>query len=473
VRADARHQVGCARLVEMRPALATIVLVVALAACGDGTVADAPPTMGERPPATEEPHVTPTLAVPVDECGEVSIEPGTDGVDWLAATDDPWGFTTLTVAVPNGFVISTEGCVTAVDVDGTLRWSRVTGHVLNSARIGDRIVVLTTPTEPDGAILTAYDAATGQTRWDDTTTTGVWESVTALGDVIVMTGTGEGTLVATVDAETGQVLDTRTGRAGVASVFPLLHDDRVILGATDRFEGRLLAVDPSGALVMDEPVVPRYPVPVAAVGGVVVLQASGVDDDTADVEPPTFLAAHDLATGEERWRLTIEGTHAERAVPIGDTLAMSTSAGITAVDIESGAVRWSEGSTVEQPAMITSLGDEAVAVATAGGKVRVLEVADGVLRWERPIDEVTRLVGARVGDLVVVDGTGRYQLLDGADGSELWAATGPVPTIRDTPPNHRQMVVAGDTYVTIGCPRQVERCERTDQRVVAIRPLRP
>jgi outer membrane protein assembly factor BamB len=457
----------------MRRAVVTMALVAMLAACGDDTAADPSATTADRPATTDGPVETTRPAIePADECAEVTIEPGAQGVAWLASTDDPWGFGVLPTAVDGGFLIGTMECVTVVDVNGTLRWSRLTDHVLAGAQVGDRIVVLTTPIRPGGPIVTAYDAATGTTLWDDTTTAGVWQSLITLGDVVVLTGAGDGTLVATLDAETGQVLDTWRGRSGISSVSPFRHHDRVILGATDGLQGRLLTVDPTGSLVLDHPVVPRYPVPIAGAGDTVVVQASGIDDDTDDVEPVTFLAAHDLASGTERWRLTVDGTHAERAVAAGDVVVMSTSAGVTAVEVASGVVRWSVPSTFERPATLTPVGDDAVAVASAGGVVQLLEVVDGGLRWEQPVGVATRLEATAGGDLLVADDGGRYLLLDGEDGTELWSATGPVPTIRDTPPNQHQMVESDGTHATIGCLRALERCERTDQRIVAVRPLR-
>jgi outer membrane protein assembly factor BamB len=449
----------------------TVVLVAALAigACGADPVAQQPPTVEPVPSTTVS---GPDASSPLDECSDVTTEPGTDGVAWLAATDDPWGFMSLPAAVDHGFAIGTDSCITIVDTDGTRRWSRATGHVLHATQAGDHIVVVTTPTVPDGAMLTAYDSTTGATVWDDRTTTGVWHTVTALGSVVVLTGTGNGRVIATFDASTGHPLHARTGDFGAAPAFPLPHGDRVVIGGTDSGDGRLIVVDDRGAIVLDEPAMPRFPVPVAVYDDTVVLQASGTDDNTDDVESPSFLAGYDLATGTQQWRLTVEGDRAQRAVQVSDTVVVGTDAGLTAIEIPTGTVRWTDDTPVEETTQITAVGRDAVAVGVAG-TLTVREIGDGSPRWERPISSVARLIGTATGErLLLADDAGRYVVIDAQNGTDRWSATGPVPTQRDTLPGHTETPVADGTLATISCPVPLHPCDRmnrrTDERIVAI-----
>jgi outer membrane protein assembly factor BamB len=186
----------------------------------------------------------------------------------------------------------------------------------------------------------------------------------------------------------------------------------------------LLAVDPVDGTE-------RWRVPV----GRTVFFDPALDRDTVVVSTEERFVALDRSTGTRRWDLAV-GEHpssaAIAATDGGPVALLPTEAGsVVAVDLATGAVRWStrfEGRLDGPPAV-----GAGIAAFTwhdmAAPALRALDVATGAVVWEAAIG-VSSSAPAVAGDVVVTgEGDGRYAARvvgrDLATGAERWSV--PVP----------------------------------------------
>jgi outer membrane protein assembly factor BamB len=197
-----------------------------------------------------------------------------------------------TVGKSYGDVIVADGLVYAGDFyaldaqTGSVRWQGRGGG--RSPAIADGVIYV-----PGGKRLTAYDAATGRTRWTYRSSKGVWS--TAAADGLVCFGDFQGETVHAVDARTGErrwtydAGNSITARPVVADGVIYVGDYGEKLYALDAATGTMKWQAQTEGSIHDDPVL---------ADGVLYV-ASGVYSDGS-------VYALDAATGRKIWRFQAE-----------------------------------------------------------------------------------------------------------------------------------------------------------------------
>jgi outer membrane protein assembly factor BamB len=162
-----------------------------------------------------------------------------------------------------------------------------------------------------------------------------------------------------------------------------------------------------------------------------------MDGDQIVVATDAGLAALDRATGTTRW-LTDLGDRGSTAVAVGDRLVSTTwSRRLAAVDRASGAAAWAldlPGQVYDPPA-----GGGGLAIASwddgAAAGVVAVDVATGELRWAAAVPGGGVSGAGVVGDsVIVVAGDAAAHALDLASGAPRWRAPLPGPGAPEVPP---------------------------------------
>ncbi len=140
-------------------------------------------------------------------------------------------------------------------------------------------------------------------------------------------------------------------------------------------------------------------------------------------EGSVFVSAGDVValdgvTGVELWRRAVVG-----AGPVGagtGVTAITTPAGVSALDPATGAPRWSWAS-VAPPDLAPVVAGESVVTDDGAGTVVSLSLADGTVRWRVPTPGLLQ-APAVAGDVLVVATADGAVALDAATGQERWRA---------------------------------------------------
>jgi outer membrane protein assembly factor BamB len=134
-----------------------------------------------------------------------------------------------------------------------------------------------------------------------------------------------------------------------------------------------------------------------------------------------FLAAYDLATGQERWRFDLGG-YIVRATPaVADGVAyIGAGYGLFAVDVETGTERWRMPIRFAGAASPTVAGDT-VFIATQEGHVYAVDTATGEERWHYEADGLIFGAPAVFGDNVYfASDTGGINVMTATSGRANW-----------------------------------------------------
>jgi outer membrane protein assembly factor BamB len=290
----------------------------------------------------------------------------------------------------------------------------------------------------------ALDLATGDVRWTVCSAAEVYRTlVGAFDDVVVVSETAypDAEVVAlslTDGAErwrrptTGQPIETPRGpTAGVGIVLRILSDG---LGA-----GGLAGLDVATGEVVWQLAEP-----------LVVLGQSDTTAVVASFDPatgsPPVIEGIDLATGAEVWTsqlvfadLSGVGVSRGPAAVWDGTIAVPTGESLTAVDIDSGAVRW-VGPQTDHPEAADGV---VVGTADSGRTIRALDAFSGELLWEAPGRPSYGDLLAIGDGIVVVNALDRPALVayNVRTGSERWRI--------DAAGIGEPQVVAGSSVVTL------------------------
>lgn len=222
-----------------------------------------------------------------------------------------------TPAIVDGLVIAASdgGTVSALRVeDGAVTWvHEAGGSVGTSVAAGDDLVVVGTV---DGEAV-ALDQRTGRERWRQLLDAGARVATPTVADGLVFVATLEGggpgsRHVRALDPETGALVWAVDNPGDLALFPPAVLNDRAFIGGLD---GSVSAVGgASGGSIW------RYEAP-----GPVDIVAAVVDDTVFSASNGGWAFALDAATGEERWRVPIEGIPYGFAVTGGLVLVGTTS----------------------------------------------------------------------------------------------------------------------------------------------------
>ena len=377
------------------------------------------------------------------------MTPGAGRIAWtLSGTDERASVDADPIPVGDGFLIGLGRCISFLEVDGRLRWSRP-GSMVDALRVGDVIVVAVGPAD---ATVLGLDAGTGAVRWESRQGA-IWHDVAALGYTVMVVGASFGGSATTFDAATGRRIHGVFGSVERPGWFrrALAQDGLLVASGTGQRRGALVVADASGAITLDMTAGLFSPQPVAVAGGVIVLQSDGSTSGDGDGEPETHLVGLDRATGKERWRRVVPGERAGHAVEAAGVAVVRVREGLAGVDARSGAMRWMFALPREYESPLVVVDRETVAVGAEDGSVRMVAAGDGTVRWSVDVGgRVARLGTVADGVLLVVSEPGDYQALSTSDGRVLWSQRGPDPQLGSTPPHHEQVVaVAGGMAMTV------------------------
>lgn len=341
---------------------------------------------------------TPLSEEAADPCRGVTVTPGAGPIAWTVSTatdlehmdDDP-------VGVGDGFLVGVSGCIGFVETAGLLRWT-IPGLLDDVVRV-DEILVIAMSGRPSSV---GVDATTGAIEWSREDR-GHWDDVAVQGRTVMLAGGTFDGSVKTVDASTGREIATR---------YPLIPDDGrfrdavsdeglLVTAGHANQKGVIVAADASGRVVLDAGAGVFFPDPVAVVGEIVVVQASGITGGGVGGEPRTHLVGIDRTTRTERWRRVLPGLQAGHAVEVGGVVVVRLKGGLSGVDARSGAVRWSVplGEDYESP--MVAVRPDAVALGESDGTVVLIEVADGRRRWSARTEGAVAVLGAPDADVLL------------------------------------------------------------------------
>jgi outer membrane protein assembly factor BamB len=351
------------------------------------------------------------------------------------------------VGVGDGFLVGVNHCVAFVETAGRVRWT-VPGSLVDGARLGDTVVIAATG---DPSVF-GVDAITGKITWTRPDR-GLWSDVSAVGGAVMLVGSGFDGSVSTIEASTGRVVAREHPLLPDSDRFPnSIVDDGLLLTAGHASRtGRVVAADASGRIVLDAVAGVFFPDPVAIVGDVVVLRASGITGGGVDAEPSTHLVGHDRRTGAELWRRVLPGLQAGPVVEVAGVVVVRLKGGLSGVDARSGVVRWSMPLGEDWDSPMVAVGAEAVALGTSDGTVAVYEVAGGRRRWSTQTEGAVAVLGALEGDvLLAANDPDVYRAFRASDGTPLWTAHGPQPGAGSSRGGKRaRFDYAGDTGATM------------------------
>jgi outer membrane protein assembly factor BamB len=215
------------------------------------------------------------------------------------------------------------------------------------------------------------------------------------------------------------------------------------------------AADPAGSTDASEPAVSCRRSdrarsscgPVLPVGGVTADTMVMLNEDVTVIVSGDDLVAIDLAEGEERWRTSpFVGARSVRAANDGELLVAAVAGGLAAVEVATGAIRWSTPFTdVADAAMETTghqrttsiapvpvwVGDGGVLARDPTGRMHAFDREDGTHRWIEPAGTEATVA------------TSRGLLTVGRDGLRLWHPDGPDPRWQRSGADLRLHPVAG------------------------------
>ncbi|HEV2759226.1 MAG TPA: PQQ-binding-like beta-propeller repeat protein [Acidimicrobiales bacterium] len=351
------------------------------------------------------------------------------------------------VGVGDGFLVGVSGCVGFVETGGRLRWT-VPGSLVDGARLGDTLVIAQNG-EPS---VLGVDATTGEGIWKRPDRA-LWSDVVAETGTAMLVGSSFDGSVTTVEASTGRATANQYGILPNDGRFlnAIVDDGLLVTAGHAGRKGRVVAADGSGRIVLDAVAGVFFPHPVAVVGDVIVLRASGITGGGVDAEPSTHLVGHDRTTGTERWRRVLPGLQAGPAVEVAGVVVVRLKGGLSGVDARSGVVRWSVaiGDDYESPMVV--VGTDAVALGEPDGTVVVIEVADGRRRWSVRTEGQVAVLGALDGGVLLsANNPNFYRAFRVSDGTELWKASGPEAGAGSSRGSRRaRMAFAGDTSATL------------------------
>ena len=363
------------------------------------------------------------------------------------------------VGVGDGFLVGVSGCVAFVETGGRLRWV-IPGMLDGAARVEDALVIALSGRPSSVGV----EATTGAIEWarDDR---GHWDDVVVQGRTVMLAGASFDGSVKTIEASTGREVATRyplipdDGRFYVA-----VADDGLLLTAGHaRQRGAVLAADASGRIVFDAGAGVFFPDPVAVVGDVIVVQASGITGGGVGGEPRTHLVGIDRTARTERWRRVLPGPQAGHAVEVGGVVVVRLKGGLAGVDARSGVVRWSVAMGADYESPMVVVGSDAVALGESDGTVVVIEVADGRRRWSVRTEGQVAVLGALDGGVLLsANNPDFYRAFRVSDGTELWKARGPDAGAGSSRGAKRaRMTFAGDTAATLVGLREVVALRRS------------
>ena len=390
---------------------------------------------------------------PPDPCQRLTVTPGSGPIAWsVAATGERDQVDSAPVAVGDGFLVSagdpaSPACIGFVESSGRLRWT-IPGRLVDAVRVDDLLVVAT-----GGRPSTiGVHAVTGATLWerDDLA---IWQDLAVQGGTVMVAGTSPKGSVVTIEARTGRTVASAVPTSAAYGWFEKVEtgDGMLVSAGTADTRGRVLVADAAGQIVLDAPVGLLAPNPVAVVGDVVIVQASGnaVGSDTG--EPTTHLRGLDRASALERWHSVLPGPSAGRAVEVAGVVVVRLGDGLTGLDARSGVIRWRLplAGTVESP--VLAVGRDAVAVGAEDGEVVLVDAVDGRRRWSARTEGPVATLGAFDGDLLVVaSAPGHFRTLRVADGTTQWTVRGPETVAGVISSDHDRVVtVAGDVAATL------------------------
>jgi outer membrane protein assembly factor BamB len=172
-----------------------------------------------------------------------------------------------------------------------------------------------------------------------------------------------------------------------------------------------------------------------------------LNEDVTVIVSGDDLVAIDLAEGEERWRTSpFVGARSVRAANDGELLIAAVAGGLSAVELATGATRWStpftdvtdavtettvhQGTTSIAPVPVW-VGDGGVLARDPTGRMRAFDREDGARRWVEPAGTETTVASSR-GLLTV-----------GRDGLRLWHPDDPDPRWQRSGADLRLHPVAG------------------------------
>ncbi len=270
-----------------------------------------------------------------------------------------------------------------------VRWTHRAGGAFTTAQvIGGGLVFAAS----DDGVLAAVDIANGTTRWsvnlDGTPTT----PALAGGNVIV--GSSGGSVLA---------FDARSGSPAWSATFadqsrgaPAVTPSGTIVSAAD---GTVLLVDPgTGRAIWRSRLDGR------------ITRSPAVAGDTVVVPVDSGLAALDLATGAVRWTTSIAGTGGAGSPSVADGRAYAAMAirgdpsdfGVAGVDMASGTVDWRYASPNRATVYTPALADGRAFAVEEGGLVVALDAGTGDVAWTRDLGEVLEALPAIAGDTLLV-----------------------------------------------------------------------
>ncbi len=386
--------------------------------------------------------------LPADPCRDLTVSPGAGGIAWTVTAAGEHGLMDSDpVGVGDGFLVGVNRCIGFVETGGRLRWT-VPGSLVDAARLVDTLVIAQ---HGESSVL-GVDARTGEVIWKRPDRA-LWSDVVAEGRTTMLVGTSFDGSVTTIEASTGRATANQYGILPNDGRFlNAIVDDGLLLtaGHAGR-KGRVVAADVSGRIVLDAVAGVFFPDPVAVVGDVIVLRASGITGGGVDAEPSNHLVGHDRTTGTQRWRRVLPGLQAGPAVEVAGVVVVRLKGGLAGVDARSGVVRWSvaPGEDYESPMVV--VGSDAVALGESDGTVAVIEVADGRRRWSVRTEGQVAVLGALDGDvLLAANQPDFYRAFRVSDGTELWKARGPDAGAGSSRGSRRaRMAFAGDTGATL------------------------
>ena len=329
---------------------------------------------------------------------------------WQAGFDDRTGV----LRVSNGAVyVGTGSNVVAVDAaTGDRRWRSAVGEsfIRLLAVVGDTVFAGT----PTGTF-DALDAATGEREQSSVVEQAVSNPTATSGTLFFGTRSG---LVA-VDATTGnQTWQTELG--GVVLSRPTVSAGMVYtptVNTTTRV-GRIHALDAAtGDVVWTRETASINRLSITAANGTVYTKS--VDTGAAGspaATPVGILTALAAGSGEQRWRLELNGSLNTAPVVAGETVYVGSADGtVHAIAAASGEHRWTitTAGAVNAPPVVT---DGSLYVGTQGGVLSALDPVTGDERWSFVADGLASLSPTVDGGTVYAEGS-----------TTLYAVEGPTP----------------------------------------------
>ena len=361
--------------------------------------------------------------LPADPCGDLTVTAGGGGIAWsITATGEHGQMDSDPVGVGDGFLVGVNRCIGFVETAGRLRWT-IPGSLVDGARHGDTVVIAQNG-EPS---VLGVDAVTGDVKWTHPYRA-LWSDVAGADRTAMLVGSSFDGSVTTIEASTGRATANQYGILPDDGRFrnAIVDDGLLITAGHAGRKGRVVAADASGRIVLDAGAGVFFPDPVAIVGDVIVLRASGITGGGVDAEPSTHLVGHDLRTGAERWRRVLPGLQAGPAVEVAGVVVVRLKGGLTGVDARSGVVRWTIPLGEDWDSPMVAVEPDAVALGAWEGTVVVVEAVDGRRRWSTRTEGPVAVLGALSADvLLAANNPDFYRAFRISDGTELWKARGP------------------------------------------------